>query len=264
MRGVISRLIDRRIAAYQNGLLLKHYEEIRNIYGQMRGWRHDYHNQIQAMKAYIALGRPDELSAYLDELDADLASVDPIIKTGNLMLDAILNSKLSLAAAKGIGVNAKASAPAGLKISDVDICAIIGNLLDNAIEACEKIPEAPQRFIRVYVGQFKGHFYISVTNSTRARPTIGKRPSAPAEGGEYAISGEHAKNGKPAKGAKHAKSGEFSKGGMQPAKAAAGYLSAKGGYHGYGLKRIDGIVGKYGGYVNRQHEDGVFATEIMI
>ena len=54
-----------------------------------------------------------------------------------------------------------------MKISDVHLCAIIGNLLDNAIEACEKVP--PQnRFIRVYIGLFKEQLYISVTNSTEA------------------------------------------------------------------------------------------------
>jgi hypothetical protein len=44
--------VDRRIAAFQNDLMEKHVTEVENIYRQMRGWRHDYHNHIQTLKAY--------------------------------------------------------------------------------------------------------------------------------------------------------------------------------------------------------------------
>ena len=55
------RMIDKRISAYQNDLITKHCNEVENIYRQMRGWRHDYHNHIQAMKAHLALRQIDEL-----------------------------------------------------------------------------------------------------------------------------------------------------------------------------------------------------------
>ena len=54
--------IDRNTLAYQNGLLEKHCEEVQNMYKQTRGWRHDYHDHIQTMKSYIAMGRTEELT----------------------------------------------------------------------------------------------------------------------------------------------------------------------------------------------------------
>ena len=48
--------IDRRIATFQNDLMEKHVTEVENIYQQMRGWRHDYHNHIQTLKAYPGNG----------------------------------------------------------------------------------------------------------------------------------------------------------------------------------------------------------------
>ena len=64
-------------------------------------------------------------------------------------------------------MNCTAKVPDELKISDVHLCAIVGNLLDNAIEACEKITEGTvPRFIRIYIGLFKSQLYISVSNST--------------------------------------------------------------------------------------------------
>ncbi|MCM1155124.1 MAG: GHKL domain-containing protein [Roseburia sp.] len=224
---LFGRAIDKRIAAYQNELITKHCDEVQNIYKMMRGWRHDYHNHIQVMKALTAQmretgeggGTLEQLEEYLDKLNADLTTVDTVVKTGNVMVDAILNSKLSLIKAKNLPVNVKAAVPETFSVSEVDLCAVIGNLLDNAMEACEKQPEDTGRFIRVYIGVLKQQLYVSVSNSAY---------------------GEVRKDGKR-------------------------YLSTKrSANHGYGLLRIDRIIDKYHGYVNRQNEEGVFVTEVML
>ena len=94
---------------------------------------------------------------------------------------------------------------------------LIGNLMDNAMEACSHVEEK-ERFIRVYIDVIKKQLYISVTNSM-----------------------------------------------LGSAKRMGNYfISEKQGNHGFGLLRIDDIVSKHGGYINRQTEDGVFATEVML
>ena len=169
----------------------------------MRGWRHDYHNHLQAMKAYVKMGEYDRLEEYLGLLEQDLDHVNQLIETGNVNLDAILNSKISLAQKNGIAIDYQAKCPETLAVSDIDLCALIGNLLDNAVESCEKLTtEKP--FIRLYIGVLKKQLYISVSNATNR------------------------------------------------------------GNHGHGLKRINLVVEKYGGYINRQNEPGVFVTEIML
>ena len=96
---------------------------------------------------------------------------------------------------------------------------MLGNLLDNAIEACVKLPDQNARFIRIYIGLHKQLFYISVSNSM----------------------------------------------GSEVKKTGIKYLTTKNSdTHGFGLVRVDKIVEKYNGFVNRQHEPGVFATEIML
>ena len=86
----LSWRIDKNTLAYQNDLLEKHCEEVQNMYRQTRGWRHDYHDHIQTMKAYLVMGKTEELSHFLNELDKDLVALDTVIKTGNIMIDAIL------------------------------------------------------------------------------------------------------------------------------------------------------------------------------
>ncbi len=163
--GLLSRRINRQIAAYQRELIETHYAEVDNMYRQIRGWRHDYRNHIQTMKAYAAAENWDAIKRYLDELETDLTTVDTVIKTGNPMTDAILNSKISLARTREIQVHADAHIPVRLKISEIDLCCILGNLFDNAIDASVKLP-SEQRLIRVYMDMKGTQLYISFTNFT--------------------------------------------------------------------------------------------------
>jgi two-component system sensor histidine kinase AgrC len=165
IRAFVQRLISRRIASWQNDLVAKHCEEVQNIYREMRGWRHDFHNHIQTMKAYRKLGEDAKLDEYLTALDADLSEVDTLIKSGNVKVDAILNSKLSLAKERQINVSAKATVPSELSVSEIDLCVILGNLLDNAIEAALRIENEADRLIRVYIDIKRDQLYISVTNT---------------------------------------------------------------------------------------------------
>lgn len=174
--GLFSRKIETQLASYQHELIETHYREVDNMYRQIRGWRHDYRNHIQTMKAYAAAGDWDAIRHYLDLLDEDLTTVDTVIKTGNPMTDAILNSKISLAKAKDIEVVADAHVPVKLKSSEIDLCCIIGNLFDNAIEASMQLPP-DKRVIRVYMDMKNTQLYISFTNFTAGKklPKIGGR-----------------------------------------------------------------------------------------
>ena len=163
-----SKQIDKRIAAYQRELIETHYREVENMYRQIRGWRHDYRNHIQMMKVLAANGDMDALKAYLDELDTDLNTVDTVVKTGNPMADAILNSKISLARSRNIPTQVDAHIPVKLKMSELDLCCIIGNRFDNAMEASMALPEE-RRMIRVYMDMKGTQLYISFTNFTAAK-----------------------------------------------------------------------------------------------
>ena len=214
---ILDGIYDRRIAAYQNKLLKNEVDEVHNLYLTMRGWRHDYHNHMQSVKAYLAMDSLEEARAYLDALEQDLDEINLLFNTGNINADAVLNAKISLAIKKGIQVDYKAAVPKTLAVSDIDLCVVIGNLIDNAVESCEKV--APEnQFIRLYIGIFQKQLYLSVSNATSE--TVRKLDEQ--------------------------------------------YISTKRGNHGHGLKRINKIVDKYGGFVNRKNEPGVFVTEILL
>ena len=106
---------------------------------------------------------------YLNNLTEDLIKVDSVIKTGNLMSDAILNTKAAIALSHDIKLNIKASIPQNITLSDLELCVIIGNLFDNAIEGALSLKEKEKRFIRLYIRKLNDNLYISFTNSCEGR-----------------------------------------------------------------------------------------------
>ena len=97
-----------------------------------------------------------------------ITTVTPDTDEARQMADAILNSKLSLAAEKKIRIKAEAKIPVALTTSELDLAIIIGNLLDNAIEATSELPEE-ERLIRLYM-EMKGNFlYLALTNTAKGQ-----------------------------------------------------------------------------------------------
>lgn len=216
----IPRQIDKKTENFQSDLMNRHYEEVENMYRTMRAWRHDYHNHIQAANSYLELKKYNELAVYLKQLDENLREIDQIIKTGNLMADAILNSKLALMREYCIRTEVTAHVPSNVKITDTELCVLLGNLLDNAIEACYQVTDDQNRFIKIYMDTLQDQFYISIINGMK-----GKAP----------------KHGKLFKSTKQEE-----------------------GMHGFGLMRVDRIIEKYGGFLDCQSEEDVFATEVLL
>lgn len=215
---MFQRMMNKKIQSWQMAQMEIYCQEVENMYRQMRAWRHDYKNHLQVMKAHLALGEYQELSEYISALNEDISQIDSVIKTGNVMLDAILNCKISLARSEEIAVNVKVILPPSRSVNDYDLCVVLGNLLDNAIEGCNTVKDDGKRFMNVYIGVLKDQLYISVTNS----------------------------HGAPVR------------------REGRSYRSTKSPGRGLGLYSIDSIVAKYRGQVNRQHDEAVFATEVLL
>lgn len=152
-----------KIVELQTEQAERHLNEVRSIHREMRAFKHDYHNHLQTLRGHIASGDIARALGYIDELDARLKSVDTLIKTGNVSADAILSSKIAQAKAAGIAVTVKANIPDRMALSDVELSIVLGNLLDNAIEACALA--RGERFIRLFIALKGSMLYFSMLNS---------------------------------------------------------------------------------------------------
>ena len=152
-----------KLVEYQTEQSRKHLEEVRGIHQEMRGYKHDFHHHLQTLKGQLETGEVDRALAYIEQLDNQLMNVDTLLKTGNVSLDAILSAKIAQAKAEGIAVTIKANVPDNLLLSDLELSIIIGNLLDNAIEACSAV--SGERFVRIFIGMKGKMLYFSMLNA---------------------------------------------------------------------------------------------------
>lgn len=152
-----------KLIEYQTEQSRQHLGEVQGIYREMRGYKHDFHHHLQTLKGQLEAGETGRALAYIEQLDRQLMGVDTLLKTGNVSLDAILSAKLAQAKAADIAVTVKANVPDRLLLSDLELSIIVGNLLENAIEACQ-LAEG-ERFLRLFMGMKGTMLYFSMLNS---------------------------------------------------------------------------------------------------
>lgn len=147
---------DARLALYEKQVML-----MQDYLNNMSMLRHDLKNKLSPLYGLAESGKNKELLEELENLTSFCGNKD-YINTGNSAIDSIINFKLDSANKKGIEVNSNILIPKNLAIAAFDAAAILGNLLDNAIEAAEKTEKPTLKLSMKYV---KGSLIIEVTNS---------------------------------------------------------------------------------------------------
>ncbi len=141
----------------------EYYNEVSRKYEETRKIRHDMNNHLTALEILINEGKINEAKTYLGEISAELTAQKPPAVTGRPVLDALLFGKVQTAANYGIKLDITVDASFPESISDYDLCGIFGNILDNAIEACEKCDR--QKFIRLSVKKQMDMLFIFSENT---------------------------------------------------------------------------------------------------
>lgn len=133
-------------------------------YRQTRMLRHDLNDRLIGISTLLESGRSDEAAGQISRmLEENRLYRGDVSHCGNLTLDALINYKHSMAAAGDIRMECRMEVPAELPADGTDLCIILGNLLDNALEAVENLPVA-QRLVKLAVRLEKGTLHIMVEN----------------------------------------------------------------------------------------------------
>lgn len=142
---------------------LEYIKNMEKLTYRMKAQRHDFNQHMSCLYGLLDVDRHDEAKAYISKLIKDVREINYIAAIDNPLVAAIINFKLSIAKEKGIEIICNVNVPIKLPIDDVDLCILLGNSLDNAIEACEKVTEKKYIILDIYT---KGsYFLIKVTNS---------------------------------------------------------------------------------------------------
>lgn len=159
-------LAERKNLIYEQEIELcnRQAKDRESAYRQTRMLRHDLNDRLIGIGALLESGRSDEAAEEINRMLAENKLYrDDVSHCGNLTLDALINYKHSLAAGKDIRMECRTEVPAELFVDGTDLCIILGNLLDNALEAVENLPVA-HRLVTLIVKLEKGTLHIMVEN----------------------------------------------------------------------------------------------------
>ena len=154
----------------------KRLEEAENFYGNIRKVRHEMKNHMANIKGLAGAGEYGEIGDYIRRMDETMQELEYKYVTGNAVTDVIINDKCRRAEKAGIRFDADFRYGGEIPVFDMGI--ILNNLLDNAIEACEKL-ETGKGFIRLSLKRKKQFLILYVENSFDGAAPISKGSPLP-------------------------------------------------------------------------------------
>ena len=144
-----------------------HYTQISDSYFKLRRFRHDFNNMYIGLSGLLEEGKTAEALEMLNSQRKELSFTVPPFDTGNGIADALLADKAHRAEGCGTVIEFEGALPSE-EISPCDLCVILGDTLDNAIDACEKV-SADRKVIRLSCICSSGFLFIELTNPVAKR-----------------------------------------------------------------------------------------------
>jgi len=165
IKSTTEKMVEAEYIKKESEIKDKHFSELREQYVEYRKPRHDFSNHLRIIRE---LKDAQSIAQYAEEMDMNLEKSKPKSYCDNLTLDALLSLKHREAEQKSIKTNYTVCNLADVGIKDFDLCTVVANLLDNAIEAAEKTDE---KHIDLKIGIKMGRLVITVRNSS---PAVGE------------------------------------------------------------------------------------------
>lgn len=158
-----------RLREEQAELLERDYQGLNRLYSENARLFHDLHNHIELLHRHLSRGNVKDAVQYLEELRGPVREVAQSAWTGDEAVDYLIGNKVTAAEEQQIAAEVSMEFPRNTNIRSADLTAILGNLLDNALEAA-KSAEGEQRFIRLKVRRINNMLVIKLENGCGGAP----------------------------------------------------------------------------------------------
>lgn len=155
--------MNNKMLIQQNNNYERQFELMKTALAATRSFRHDLMNHVTILYSLFENNDREKLKEYLSELMEEKVIKKEYAHSGNLVIDSILNFKLQEADSLGVHVTLELSVPEQLAVKSFDMTVILGNLLDNAIHACNRLPE-DRKIIKSVIRYDKGRLIIDIKN----------------------------------------------------------------------------------------------------
>lgn len=142
----------------------KQYVVMKESFTELRMWKHDYKNNLMTISYMLNQKRYSELGEFLEQLGG-MADKSALVNSGNVVVDSLITNKYILAKNKHIDIQYEIFWPKEYNPDVLSFVGILGNLLDNAIEAAKKVDDTKRR-IHISIKPFRGMLGIHIENSS--------------------------------------------------------------------------------------------------
>lgn len=145
---------------------LEYMESLQQTHNRIRQIAHDFKNQMSIVNTLLIREKFDEAKNYLSEISDTVEQNVLPVHTNNVVIDAVLNQMFIIAASKKITMNFNIQDLEKIMMNVSDLATILNNGINNAIEACEKLPPGKPRLIEIQISNEEREFIISIQNTT--------------------------------------------------------------------------------------------------
>ena len=154
--------------------LNQYVEEAKTRYDETKSFRHDIRNHIAVVKKLLQGGKLEEAVSYIEDMDDMAEKMSFPCSTNNPVVDILVGNKLGIAKSMGIDVDCSLLLPYPCSLRDIDICIVLSNALDNAIQAVKNLGAGTEKYIRVS-GRIQGDFLMmEIENSFHGKGAFKK------------------------------------------------------------------------------------------
>lgn len=153
----------------QSAIEKKRYDEIVSSISELRYMKHDINNHLETIHSMLANEKYIELKNYISDLTKSLNESYYILSSGNSVVDSIITNKLIQCKEESISVNYEIRLPKKIPISNFEFSSLLGNLFDNAIEACNELGSNIEKKIDFLIYPYKNMLSIMISNSSNGK-----------------------------------------------------------------------------------------------
>ncbi len=254
------------VATQQLSAMANRIREAEGMQDDLRRMKHELRNHLTTIRGLAVSGHYEDMDAYIGQMNKSLDMFSPAISTGNPVTDVILNDKRKSAMENGIHFQTEFTYPEKGGYNAYDMGIILGNLLQNALEACGKVPEG-SRYISVSGRQKKKFFLLEVRNSFQGEIHFDRHTNLPLSTKEEERPGTSGLSR--GTGLSDVNSGLSHGNGMSGMNSGfphgTGMPGMNSGFsHGIGLSNVKRTAEKYSGNLDIRIEGNTFCVTVLL
>ena len=155
--------LEAELAEHHYAMQEQYYVQLRSDQEETRAMFHDINKSLQAMRALVSEGNAGEANQVLVETQELFGGLGAVVDVGNSVVSVILNEYKQLAADANVSLSYDVSVPQNLGLTAVDLYVILGNTLDNALEACASLP-VERREIKLQLRKHRNMLFYQIEN----------------------------------------------------------------------------------------------------